>query len=265
MNQYLKDKVYSVPSDVIKYILTVLVSNSTGEGVRRAKFIVKNGVLTYQELKGLKHFFDTFNLQSDNKIQYALAGGNLMKGFIERTLNSDRDAAKKAKEVKSDAKIDVNLGTKTYSPAPELNEAKKDLKKNAVAVIVNDDDKILLLKRADDSKIWQPNKWSLVGGGIEKNETPEQAVKREIKEETGLDVNKFVKTFTIQRNPDSIEYIFACRHSGDPTDITLNEENTGYGWYDIDEMKFLDIVPNLVEYIILVFKPYDDDSNKKDK
>jgi 8-oxo-dGTP diphosphatase len=131
------------------------------------------------------------------------------------------------------------------------------LKKNAVVVIVDEDNKILLLKRSSDPKIWQPSKWALVGGGIEKNETPQQAIEREITEETGLEIKKFIKSFSIQRNPDSIEHIFACRYEGDPTDIRLNEENTNYGWYDVDEMKFLDIVPHLIEYITMAFKKYD--------
>ena len=66
-------------------------------------------------------------------------------------------------------------------------------------------------------------------------------------------------SFTIQRSPDSIEYVFACRYSGDPTNITINEEHTNYGWFNIEEMKFLDIVPNLIEYITLSFIDY----NKK--
>jgi len=116
----------------------------------------------------------------------------------------------------------------------------------------------LLLKRSDYEKQWMPNKWALVGGGIEKGESPEEACKREIKEETGLEIKKFVKSFTIQRRPESIEHIFACRYDGDPTDIELDgKENVGYGWYDVEEMDYLDIVPNLVEYIMLVFKKYD--------
>jgi 8-oxo-dGTP diphosphatase len=131
------------------------------------------------------------------------------------------------------------------------------LKKNAVAVIVNEDNKILLLKRADIKDIWMPNKWALVGGGIEKGETPQQAIKREIQEEIGIEVKKFTKSFSIQRNSDSVEHVFACRYDGDPTDIKLNEENSNYGWYDVEEMKFLDIVPHLMEYITLVFKKYE--------
>jgi hypothetical protein len=57
-NKELYNKTYKIPSDVIKHIQTILVSNSHGEGVKRAKFMLKNGVLTYQSLKRLKNFFD---------------------------------------------------------------------------------------------------------------------------------------------------------------------------------------------------------------
>ena len=263
-NAELYDKQYKIPSDVLKHIQTVLISNPTANGVKRAKYLLKNGTITYQDMKRLKNFFDYFNPQTDDKIQYALAGGILnnsngeydMKTFVNDRLITDRNATKRSKEIKRDMHANVNRELKPYSPSPELNEAKKKLKKNALAVIVNNDNKILLLKRADDSKIWQPNKWGLVGGGIENRETPEQAVKREIKEETGLNINKFIKTFTIQRNPDNIEHIFPCRYNGDPTDIKLNEENSNYGWFDVTEMKFLDIVPNLIDYITIAFKEY---------
>jgi mutator protein MutT len=264
MNSELYGKTFPVPPDVIKYIQTVLVSNPNGEGVKRAKFIVKNGVLTYQELKRLKNFFDTYNPKITDKMQYALSGGNLMKAFVEKTLQAERNAVKGGKEIRQDMSIDPNLATHAYQ-TPRLSEAedkdkKEEKQKNALAVIVNSDNKILLLKRGKDAP-WMPSKWALIGGVIEKGETPQQAVEREIKEETGLEINKFIKTFTIQRNPNSIEHIFACRHEGDPTEIALdNSENTNYGWYDVGEMDYLDIVPNLIEYVTLAFtgEKYDD-------
>jgi 8-oxo-dGTP diphosphatase len=255
-NQELLNKTYRIPPDVLKGIQATLVSNPTGEGVKRAKFMLKNGAVTYQVLKRLKNFFDYFNLETGDKAQYALAGGDAMKAFIERTLASDRNAIKQSKKIKQDMTANPNSEMRPYRPA-KLNEDKKELKKNAVAVIVNEDNKILLLKRSDEPKQWMPSKWALVGGAIEKGETPEKACKREIEEETGLDVKKFVKSFSIQRNPDSIEHIFACRYNGDPTEITLNDENTNYGWYDVDEMGYLDTVPHLIEYITLAFKKYE--------
>jgi 8-oxo-dGTP diphosphatase len=264
-NSQLLDKQYKIPPEVLKSIQTTLMSNPTGEGVKRAKYVLKNGSVTYQELKRLKNFFDYFNPETDNKAQYALAGGDLMKSFIETTLNADRDAIKRSKNVRQDMNVDPNLATHAFQ-TPRLTEAEKkdkekkeDLQKNAVAVIVDNDNKILLLKRSKKAP-WMPEQWGLVGGGIEKGETPQQAVEREMLEETGLNIKKFTKTFTIQRNPGSIEHIFACRYEGDPTDIRLSEENTNYGWYDVDEMQYLDIVPNLIEYVTLSFtgKKYND-------
>jgi len=253
-NQELYDKTYSVPSDVLNSIQAALISNPNNSGAKRAKFIVRNGALTYQALKRLKNFFDYFNSETQDKAQYALAGGDLMKSFVDRTLNSDRNAVEQSKKIKQMYGVDPMLGTKP-TQIPRLNEDKKELKKNAVAVIVDSDNKILLLKRGNKAP-WMPSKWSLVGGAINKDETPKQAVEREILEETGLEIKKFIKTFDIKRNVDSIEYVFACRYEGEPTDIKLNEENTNYGWYDVDEMKFLDIVPNLIEYITLSFTEY---------
>jgi 8-oxo-dGTP pyrophosphatase MutT (NUDIX family) len=57
--------------------------------------------------------------------------------------------------------------------------------RTAVAVIEFSDDRILLVRRAT-----APFKgyWALVGGRVDTKETAEQAVIREVKEETGLDV-----------------------------------------------------------------------------
>ena len=264
-NQELYDKSYQLPPDVLNAIQTALVSTPTGEGVKRAKFILKNGVLTYQALKRLKNFFDYFNPQTDSAAQYALAGGQLMKAFIEATLNQDRAGAKRSKDVRRDVQSGDVQDLKAFQNPrmPELNEEeeekeKKELSKNAVAVIVNEDNKILLLKRSDYEDQWMPDKWALVGGGIEKGEDAETACKREIEEETGLVIKKFVESFTIQRHEDSEETIFAARFNGEPTDIELDmKENVNYGWYDVSEMEFLDTVPHLIEYITLVFKKYD--------
>jgi 8-oxo-dGTP pyrophosphatase MutT (NUDIX family) len=248
-NQQLYDKQYKIPPDILKGIQATLVSNPTGEGVKRAKFMLNNGSITYQAMKRLKNFFDYFNPQSGDKMQYALAGGDGMKRFIETTLATDRKG------------VQMGKNARQGMVAPSLNEEEKkkkdELKKNAVAVIVNEDNKILLLKRGSTAP-WMPSKWSLVGGGIDKGETAQQAVEREILEETGLEIKKFVNSFSINRHGDSVETVFCCRYGGEPTDIKLDTENSNYGWYDVDEMEYLDTVPHLMEYIVLVFKNYED-------
>ncbi len=255
-NSQLYNKTYQIPPNIIQNIRAALVANPTGNGVKRAKFMLNNGRLTYQAMKRLKNFFDYFNSKNGDAVQYNLAGGKAMHDFVNSTLNTDRAGVKMGKQITQPVRNDMMLGLKAYQ-TPRLNEDKNKLNKNAIAVIVNDDNKFLLLKRANVKDIWMPGKWALVGGAIEKGERPEAACKREIYEETGLNIDEFNKRFTIQRNPDSIEYVFACRYSGDIDDITLNEENTNYGWYDINEMKFLDVVPNLIDYVSIAFKKYD--------
>lgn len=262
-NQELYNKQYKIPPDVLKSIQATLVSNPQGEGVKRAKFMLKNGAITYQAMKRLKNFFDYFNSQTDDKAQFYLAGGQLMKAFIEKTLNQDRNAVKTSKNVRRDVTNNMGSDVKAFQVNNERNvmneddkKEKKEKTKNAVAVIVNSDNKILLLKRGETAP-WMPKKWALVGGGIEKGETPQKAVEREIFEETGLELKKFTKSFSIERHADSIEHIFACRYNDDPTDIKLDNENSNYGWYDVGEMEHLETVPHLIEYITLVFKKYE--------
>lgn len=45
----------------------------------------------------------------------------------------------------------------------------------------------LLLQERDEHAPVDPNKWSLVGGGVEPDETPAAAARRELAEETGIE------------------------------------------------------------------------------
>jgi 8-oxo-dGTP diphosphatase len=56
----------------------------------------------------------------------------------------------------------------------------------AVLVGVLDARGWLLLQERDDRAPVDPNKWSLVGGGVERGETPADAARREFLEETGV-------------------------------------------------------------------------------
>jgi ADP-ribose pyrophosphatase YjhB (NUDIX family) len=55
-------------------------------------------------------------------------------------------------------------------------------KVGADAVILDEDERVLLVQRSDDRR------WGLVSGWVEPNESPEDTVVREAEEETGLDV-----------------------------------------------------------------------------
>lgn len=116
----------------------------------------------------------------------------------------------------------------------------------SLTVIFNNNHKILLLKRSENTN-WCPNCWALVGGKIEKNESPEEGLLREVKEETQIKLVKY-KLKKIIKFDNVLEYLYISKVDNDL--VELNGEHSDYKWYSIDEIKTLDnIVPELINYI----------------
>lgn len=74
---------------------------------------------------------------------------------------------------------------------PRLNEIDDCLYRVAARVLVVNDDKVLLVKEADDD--W----WALPGGGIDHGETIKFTVMREIEEELGVAASEISSDFQI--------------------------------------------------------------------
>lgn len=258
MNSQLYDKKYPIPVPIVQKIRAKLMAtDGGGEGVKRAKFLVNNGYATYQMLKRIKNFFDHFDMNENSHQEFELSGGEDMRNYIEHTLNSDRANVKRSKDLKRPSQPNINKGL----TSPAITEAEdvennEDLNINVVVVVLNEEKKLLLLKRSSYEDQWMPNKWCMPGGGVEKGEQPANAAIRELKEETGITVEKFKESFVIQRD-DNVEHIFLSLYEGDPWNIKLDNENQGYGWFSINEIKFLDTVPNLLDYINISIKKYE--------
>lgn len=121
----------------------------------------------------------------------------------------------------------------------------------AVKGIIRDaDGKMLVLKRssADDHK---PGVWETVGGGMDREETPQQALAREIAEETGLtvEVREPFNVFTFKKDTGEFKVgiTFLCDYAGG--DVTLSDEHTEYRWISPESFAELDSVPSLHEEI----------------
>ena len=115
---------------------------------------------------------------------------------------------------------------------------------SVLGVIQRQDGKYLITKRAAD-KAWAPGWWEVSGGAAIAGETSEEAVKREILEETGLDVTNAEGgyAFTYKRvNPDEGDNYFVDVYRFvldiDEKDVSFQEaEIDGYMFASIDEIK----------------------------
>lgn len=255
MNSKLYGNEYQIPKEILEKINVNVIKFPNANGIKRAKNLLNSGKCTYQSLKRLKNYFDTFN--GVDKVERELAGGDLMYDFVQQTLNSERDKVEKHDETTRDINVDLkrDLGTQDLS---RLTESVEDVGLNisASAIVFDNEKRILLLKRSSFEEQWQPNKFALVGGKVENSEDPIQGIFREIKEETGLDVSKILEKFVIQRSSNNIEHIYIVKYDGNPEDVELNKEHAGLGWFTYPEIRYLNTVPNLLDYINIAITKY---------
>lgn len=135
------------------------------------------------------------------------------------------------------------------------------------ALIINDEEKILLGK----STKWV-GKWTIFGGHVELGEKTEDAVIREVKEETGLDVeievpldfseSIFSKDFNEERHFVFLDYL--CKYDG-KGEVEVNKEfkKDEYKWVTIDEAKKMDLAVG-TKQIIEKYLKYKEQKNLLD-
>lgn len=124
-------------------------------------------------------------------------------------------------------------------------------------IIRRDDGKILVVKRsAHDDHL--PEVWETVGGGMDAEELPQQALEREILEETGLEVTIgepfHVFTFRKDTGEFKVGITFLCEAKHDR--VVLSEEHSEYRWIEPEEFASLRSIPSLYEEIADYAKQY---------
>ncbi len=75
---------------------------------------------------------------------------------------------------------------------------------SVLGVMMRPDGKYLITKRAA-GKAWAPGSWEVPGGAVQAGETSEEAVRREILEETGLDVSEASGGFLYDYHRENIK------------------------------------------------------------
>lgn len=125
------------------------------------------------------------------------------------------------------------------------------------ALIFNNEGKIFLMK----SHKWH-GMYVIPGGHIELGEKAEEALKREVKEETGLDIYDikflglqeliFDKTFWKRKHFIFLD--FACRTDGG--EARLNSEGQEYAWVSLEDAFKLPVEPYTRKTIEIYIKKY---------
>jgi 8-oxo-dGTP diphosphatase len=114
----------------------------------------------------------------------------------------------------------------------------------AGALVLDDDARVFVQRRAPDRRVF-PGCWDIVGGHLEPGETVEDALFREVTEETGWQVTVVLASLgeTRYRGDDGLERIeedFLVRVDGDLSRPRLApREHTEYAWITEGELDLL--------------------------
>jgi len=129
-------------------------------------------------------------------------------------------------------------------------------RKSARALLLNDRDEVLLIRHADQLRgHFQdpgcPGFWATPGGGIEPGEQPEEALRRELLEEPGLECVQIKRQVAYREVELSLpedgavlsqESYFLCRVSEDPqlnqNGMSVSEKRLlkEIGWWSLEEL-----------------------------
>jgi len=103
-----------------------------------------------------------------------------------------------------------------------------DIRTVAKVVLIDESDRVLFLKRSDYMKKYA-GEWDLPGGHLKLNESLSDGLKREVKEETELDIEN-EKLVEIQSNL----HFFYAKYDSSP--IKISHEHTEFKFFEKQDL-----------------------------
>jgi hypothetical protein len=104
VNSNLYNRKAKLPDDLVKHLkkcFSSVSADSNTEGYNRNEEITKSGVVTYQQLKRIKSWFDGYGGKKEDA-PFILNGGDRMKNWCDEVLNTWRNNVEGGKKIKSD-------------------------------------------------------------------------------------------------------------------------------------------------------------------
>ncbi|MEU7785952.1 MULTISPECIES: NUDIX domain-containing protein [unclassified Amycolatopsis] len=117
-------------------------------------------------------------------------------------------------------------------------------------IAFDDHGRLLLIRRRNDPGSGQ---WSLPGGRVEPGETDEQAVIRELREETGLDVIPGTVIGSVRRGPYLI-FDYACAVTGG--ELTAGDDASDARWADAADLSDMEAAGELVDLLYVTLRDW---------
>lgn len=131
---------------------------------------------------------------------------------------------------------------------------KQIVQKVIAGIAIVNNGKVLIIQRSSDENIF-PNLWEFPSGKKEPMEKIEDAVKREAKEETGLDIKigKPISVFNFgwekeDEIRDATEIVFLGEIEGS-TNVKISDEHQNFAWITKNEVNNYDMSAETKEAI----------------
>jgi mutator protein MutT len=115
--------------------------------------------------------------------------------------------------------------------------------------------KVLVIQRSSNDTY--PLEYELPSGGLEPNETLEQGVAREFKEETNLKVKvkSILRAFTYEeREKLSVEIVYLVELDDDINNLKLSEDHVDYKFVNVEKLRELKTFEDCIKSVELALK-----------
>lgn len=136
----------------------------------------------------------------------------------------------------------------------ERTKMMRQIRTSAKAVVIQDG-RLLAIKLKDDQEEW----FILPGGGQDAEERLPQTVEREVREETGMEVQCGDLLFVIEgvhgESFHRVDLVFLCDYLGKAENAPLHSDTnqTGFEWLDLSVLNRLPLYPSKLRRPIMNF------------